>query len=143
MNFFNRIGSWFKSIFAESGTIVQEILHDVSSFTNLAVPLVTELAGIAAAAVPGSSPLVATIATWLGKFVTDATAVESWVTAQAGKTVSATLQSAATTALATLVPAGALRSDLNLAVEFAVAIFKRTSPAKTTPAPAAPAAPAA
>ena len=130
---FGRIGAWFKTVFGNFGDIVQEILHGVSSFVNLAVPLVTELSAIAASlAVPGASPLITEIATWLEKIETDATAVQSWVTSAATlPSTGAILQSAASAALKALVPPGTTQSDINLAIELAYAIFQRTAPPGT------------
>jgi hypothetical protein len=130
MSLFNRIGSWFKGLFSNFGTTVQEILHGISSAVNLAVPLVTELSGIAAAN-PTGSALITDIEKWLGKFETDATAVQTWTTSVAGLSTAAILQSAASFALKALVPAGVLQSDINLAIELAYAIFKRTAPTGT------------
>lgn len=127
MKFFSAIGHFFSSLFGGSGSTVQKVLHGVSSFVNLAAPIVAELAAITpTASGPG---FISQVAKVLSLFETDATKVQAWVGSVAGLSDADILRTAATTALSALVPAGALASELNLAVELAYSVYKAMRPA--------------
>jgi hypothetical protein len=123
------IGHFFTSLFGKSGNIVQTVLHDVSSFTNLAAPIVAELAAIAKAD-PNQTGLIANIETWLATYQTDAAKIQGWVTSSQGLSTADVLRSAAQLALSALVPSGTAASLLNLAIELAYNVFKAQTAAK-------------
>jgi hypothetical protein len=143
VKFFSAIGHFFSSLFGGAGSTIQKVLHGVSSFVNLAEPIVAELAVIGSA-IPGQPALLTTIETWLKKYTQNEPAITAWLASAQTLSTADILRTAATTALSALVPAGTLASDLNLAVELAYSAYKATRPAPTPPvAPAPNAAPAA
>lgn len=118
------VGHFFSALFGKSGDIVKVILHDISSFVNLAKPIVAELALIAKLQ-PVQSDLVKEIEKWLGVYIEDAAKVGAWVAQAETLPYLDVLRSAATLALSALLPAGTASSIINLAIELAYNIFKR------------------
>lgn len=118
------IGHFFSSLFGASGNVVQTILHDISSFVNLAGPIVADLAALAKAQ-PDQTGLIANIERWIATYQTDAAKVAAWVGEAQKLPISDILRTAATLALSALVPAGTAQSMLNLAIELAYSVFKR------------------
>lgn len=118
------IGHFFSSLFGTSGSVVQAVLHDVSSFVNLAAPIVADLEALAKAE-PNQTGLIASIERWIATYQADAAKVGAWVTQAQGLPINDVLRTAATLALSALVPAGTAQSMLNLAIELAYSVFKR------------------
>lgn len=122
-NPFSIIGHWFSSLFHGSGDVVQQVLHGVSSFVNLAAPIVEKLAEIDKA-LPASAITIAAQKV-LEIYQQDAAVVSNWLASVKDMTDAADiLRSAATAALSALVPAGAASSAINLAIELAYSIYK-------------------
>lgn len=134
LNWFKAIGHFFTSLFGGTGPVVQAVLHDASSFINLAAPIVAELANLAKAQ-PTQTGLIAIIEKWLGAYQADAVKVGSWVSTAQGLPISDVLRSAALLALSSFAPAGTTASLLNLAIEMAYNVFKRQQTVPTTPTP--------
>jgi hypothetical protein len=134
MSFFGSIAHFFSSLFGKNSTVVQNVLHDVSSFVNLAEPIVagieTELKTLP------NSPQAAQIAAFLEKYAP--------VGAQVGQIAGNLSQfsgptlwaQVAQTALSFIVPSGTAANLINLAVELAYSTFKQIQAAKAAAAPA-------
>jgi hypothetical protein len=125
MNFLKSIGHFFTSLFGNNGSTVAKVLHGVSNFVNLAEPIVSELASLSSG-FSSSTALIQAIQKWLPLYMTDAKAIAAWSASQDGKSTSEILHSAATTALSAFLPPGALQSDINLAIELAYSIYKKS-----------------
>lgn len=124
LSFFKAIGHFFTSLFGNSGKVVQVVLHDVSSFVNLAGPIVAELAAIAKAS-PDPSGLLTNIEKWITTYESDATVVQNFINSVKDLPYLDILHKAASLALSTLIPAGTANSLINLAIELAYSIFKK------------------
>lgn len=124
LTWFKAVGHFFSSLFGASGSAVQTVLHDVSSFVNLAAPIVADLDALAKAE-PTQTGLIASIERWIATYEADAGRVVAWVTQAQGLPLSDVLRTGATLALSALVPAGTAQSMLNLAIELAYSVFKR------------------
>ncbi len=120
------VGHFFQSLFGGSGSLVQSVLHDVSSFVNLASPIVADLAAIAKAS-PTQSGLIAAVEKWIEAYQADAPKIASWVAQAQGLATSDVLRSAAELAMSAIVPAGTAQSTINLAIELAYSVFKKSS----------------
>jgi hypothetical protein len=125
MKFFDAIGHFLKSLFGADSTVVQTVLHDVSSVATLAAPIIADVeTNLKPAAAAGSS-VSAELLTFLGKYDKDAAKVATTANTLAALPVTDMLAKAAQFALATFVPAGTATSLINYAVEFAYQIFKK------------------
>jgi hypothetical protein len=129
MKFFDAIGHFFKSLFGADSTVVQTVLHEVSSVATLAQPIIADVeANLKAPAAAGSS-IETKLLAFLGKYDGDVAKVATTATALAALPVADMLAKAAQFALATFVPAGTAASLINYAVEFAYQVFKtKTAP---------------
>lgn len=128
-NWFKSVGNFFKKLFGKSGDVVQVVLHDVSAFVIAAEPIVEQVALIASLA-SGKSELMAKLVGWLHEYEKDAAVVKAWVDAAEGMPSSDVLRSAGVLAVSKLVPEGTSKSLLNLAVEMAYNVYKRSKAGK-------------
>ena len=141
LNIFTVIGHFFASLFGSKGSVVQKVIHGVSSFVNLALPIVEEIdndlkAVIVAAPVVGPS-VVGTIEKFLQKHLPDLTEISQIANGLVGQDSADALRTIAVSVLQLLVPAGTSLSLLNLAIELAYNTFKElqaSKPAAATPA---------
>lgn len=144
-SFFNSIGHFFSSLFGPNGSKVQQVLHDVSSFTNLALPVVeaveTELKAFAP--IPGVTQIEAFLVKHVPQLANIGTVAQNLSTLSG----TALFQGVAAAVLGAIVPGGTELSVINLAIELAYSTFKAIQaavhPAASSPAPAAPAPAAA
>jgi hypothetical protein len=131
-NFFKAIGHFFTSLFGNNGAIAQKVLHDASSFVNLALPIVqgidTELKTVK------GSVVALDIVKFLDKYLPDVEKAEKLAASFATLPGAQLWRAVATTALQAITPVGISSSLINLAVELAYNIFKQSV------APKAPAA---
>lgn len=126
MNWLTHFLNWLKALFGKSAPIVQGILTASSAIVQQALPIVTELAALAAA-FPTATGLLGAIEQWLPAIVQDTTKVDSWLKSTANAmSIPDILRSAAQVALKELVPNSTLASEINFAIEFALQIFKKT-----------------
>lgn len=132
MSVFSSIGHVFTSLFGAKASVAQKVLHEVSSFVQLASPIVAEIETELKAS---ASPDAAKILVYVQRYEKDSVVAKSFVDSLTGLPVSVIWHNVAVFALASLVPAGTASSLLNLAIEMAYSIFK-ASPA-ATPQPAA------
>lgn len=133
LSFFSVIGHFFTSLFGNNGALAQKILHEAGSFVNLAQPIVAEVEA-QIKALPDQGKSVQSIESFLSKYDTDAAKV-STVAQSLSRLPSTDLwHNLAVTALGTLAPKGTAGSLLNLAVELAYNIYKKS---KAVPVPAA------
>jgi hypothetical protein len=149
LEWLKNVFSWLESLFGKAGSVVHTVLNDVAGITNVATPIVTELAAIASVS-PSPTWLISEIEKWLGTYLKDAPAIAQWVANAQTLSTADILRTAATTALSVLVPSGTAASLINLAVELAYNVFKaaKKAPAMvpaaipaTVPAPIPAAAP--
>lgn len=136
LSIFSSIGHFFETVFGKFGSTVHSVLLKSAGYVNIALPIIEEIAGIEAAVLPGGN-LKDELTKWLGTIVTDTTAVQGWVTSAANMTNAQLMQSAAGFVMQATnqLPAGALKTDINFAIELAVQIFNTVNP--TPPAPIA------
>jgi hypothetical protein len=127
------LGAYFQALWGRAGGAIQTVLHDSASIVRVATPIVEELAALAAAA-PHRAGLLAEIENWLATYVKDAPAIGAWLDKAQGLPVSDVLRTAATTAVAALVPGGTAESLINLGVELAYNAFKAARAPGASPA---------
>lgn len=134
MSFFGSIAHFFASLFGKNSTVVQTVLHDVSSFVNLAEPIV---AGIEAElkSLP-QSPTSAQIEKFLEKYAPVGAQVGQIAGSLAQYSGSVLWSQIAQTALSFITPAGTAGNLINLAIELAYSTFKQIQAAKSAKAPA-------
>jgi hypothetical protein len=141
MSWLSPLGHLFKALFGAHGDIAQGILHDVSSFVQLADPIILDVESELKPIASDKTARVAGVLKFLGKYEPDVQTAVDTANRLAGLPTEDLLRQAAVFALTTFVPAGTTASLLNLAVELAYNIFKRAQQAKasqsipSTPAP--------
>jgi hypothetical protein len=123
MSLFSAIGHFFASLFPGHGDAAQKVLHSVSSFVSLAVPIVAAIDQELKTVAPASSEAAA-VERFLARYEPDLEKVKG-VAAQLAALPSADLwHDLAVYALSTLAPAGTAQSLLRLAVELAYNLQK-------------------
>ena len=137
MGLWSAIGHFFTSLFGKSAGIAQEVLHDVSSFVQLAEPIVEQVeTEIKAQTADTPSSAVSAVAAFLTKYEPNLVRVQAASAALATLPAADLFRNVAVYALQAVAPKGTANSLLNLAVELAYNIYKKKTAAQTA-APAA------
>lgn len=136
MGWLVHILNFFKTLFGKFDKAAHTVITAASPLVNMAIPIVTELAALAAG-FPQAGGLIGAVELWLPTVVSDATKVQTWVNGAQNLSTADILRSAAQLALKELVPNATLASEINFAIEFALQIFKKSAAAAPIAAVAA------
>jgi hypothetical protein len=137
MSVWSAIGHFFQSLFGKDSDTAQKVLHDASSFVQLAEPIVTGIeTELKPAAAAHPSGTIAAVENFLVKYEPDATRVQAVAASYATLPAADLWRNTALFALQAVAPKGVASSLLNLAIELAYSIVK----AKRSSIASAPAA---
>ena len=137
MGWWSPIEHFFVAIFGKSADAAQKVLHNASSFIQLAEPIVEEIdTDVKAQAIANPSATMAAVSKFLTKYEPNVVRVESTVAAFATLPAADLWRNVALFALQAVAPKGTASSLLNLSIELAYNVFKSKS-ASQTAAPAA------
>ncbi|HLH04928.1 MAG TPA: hypothetical protein VKX25_19325 [Bryobacteraceae bacterium] len=125
MSLWSAIDHFFKSVFGKDSDIAQKVLHDASSFVQLAEPIVTEIdTDLKPAAAANPSGTVAAVENFLTKYESDLARVKTAASSFAALPAADLWRNVAQFALQAVAPKGVASSLLNLAIELAYSISK-------------------
>jgi hypothetical protein len=126
---------FFKSLFGNHGNLAHKILHEAGSFVNLALPIVAEIEA-EIKVLPNQGKSIQAIEGFLSKYEPDVAKAAIIAQSLDGLPSADLWKNLAVAALGALVPGGTAASLLNLAVELAYNIYKRSKAVAPVPATA-------